>query len=57
MINPITVKFYRYDDIGNPVVVHTEQCSNIFEADQLILDESQHYDAIEIIDHTTPTKK
>ena len=54
MINPITVKFYRYDDVGNPVVVHTEQCHDVFEAEQLVTDDGHQYDAVEIIDHTTP---
>ena len=54
MINTITVKFYRYDDVGNPIVVHTEQCHSLFEADQLIEDDAHHYDVVEIIDHSTP---
>jgi hypothetical protein len=57
MINTITVKFYRYDDVGNPVVVHTEQCHDIFEAEQLVSDDKHQYDAVEIIDHTTPPGK
>ncbi len=52
MINTITVKFYRYDDLGNPMVVHTEQCYDIFEAEQLVADDKHQYDAVEIIDHS-----
>jgi hypothetical protein len=56
MINTVTVKFYRNNSQGEPEVVHTEQCYNIFEAEQLVSDDRHQYDAVEIIDHTTPGK-
>lgn len=45
----ITVKFYRYDELGNLAVVHTEQCHDVFEAEQLVADDGYMYDSAEII--------
>ena len=45
----ITVKFYRYDKSGELVVVRTEQCYNIFEAEQLVADDGHQHDKVEII--------
>lgn len=56
MINTVTVKFYRNNSQGEPVLAHTEQCYDIFEAEQLVSDDKHQYDAVEIIDHTTPGK-
>ena len=45
----ITVKFYRYDKDHELVVVHTEQCYDVFEAEQLVADDGYQYDSAEIL--------
>lgn len=44
----ILVKFYREHD-GNPILVRTEYCDNLFEADSVVEQEEGHYDHVSII--------
>jgi hypothetical protein len=45
----VTVKFYRYNKSGELVVVRTEKCYNVFEAEQLVTDDGHQHDKVEII--------
>ena len=44
----ILVKFYR-ENSGQPILIRTEHCNNLFEADSIIEQEEGHYDHVSII--------
>jgi hypothetical protein len=45
----ILVKFYR-ESSGQPVLIRTEHCNSLFEADSIIEQEQGHFDHVSIID-------
>jgi hypothetical protein len=45
----VLVKFYREKD-NQPILIRTEYCDNLFEADSIIEQEEGHYDHVSIID-------
>jgi hypothetical protein len=48
-MSTILVKFYR-EVAGQSVLVRTEYCNSLFEADSIIEQEEGHYDHVSIID-------
>ena len=45
----ILIKFYR-ENSGQPILIRTEYCDNVFEADAIAEQEAGHYDYVSIID-------
>lgn len=47
----ILVKFYRVNsDSREAILIRTEYCDNVFEADAIAEQEAGHYDYVSIID-------